>query len=288
MENSILTTVILPISLAIIMLGMGLSLTISDFKNVFKNPKAALIGLTNQMLILPLIGFILAVTFDLDPVLAVGLMIISACPGGATSNLITHVAKGDIALSISLTAFTSIATVFTIPIILSFSLNYFMNETGNTIELPIGETMLQITGITILPVSIGMLIKHFKTSFAKKMEKPMRIASTVIFIAVVLGIILANRDIIVSSFKSSGLVALLLNVTTMATGYFSARIFKLNLKQSISITIESGIQNGTLAIVVALSILNRMELSIPGVVYSLLMFFTSGFLMWYFGRRKES
>ncbi len=287
MENSVLTTLVLPISLAIIMLGMGLSLTTKDFKNVFKYPKAALLGLTNQMLVLPFIGFLLATIFQLDPTLAVGLMLISACPGGATSNLITHVAKGDIALSISLTAITSIVTVFTIPLILSFALNHFMNESGTSIELPIGQTMLQITGITIVPVSIGMLIKHFKQDFALKMEKPMRIASTVIFIAVVLGIILANRDIILSSFKDSGLVALLLNVGTMTIGYFSAKLFKLNLKQSISITIESGIQNGTLAIVVALSILNRMELSIPGVVYSLTMFFTSGFLMWYFGRRKD-
>ena len=287
MENSILTTVVLPISLAIIMLGMGLSLTINDFKRVFKHPKAALLGLTNQMLILPIIGFSMALLFDLDPVLAVGLMLIAACPGGATSNLITHVAKGDIALSISLTAITSIATVFTIPLILSFGLNYFMNETGTNIELPIGETMLQITGITIVPVTIGMLIKHYKQDFALKMEKPMRIASTVIFVAVLLGIIMANKEIIVDSFKQVGLVALGLNLATMAVGYFSARGFKLDLKQSISITIESGIQNGTLAIVVALSILGRLELTVPAVVYSLTMFFTAGFLMWYFGRRKE-
>ncbi|MDT0551728.1 bile acid:sodium symporter family protein [Urechidicola vernalis] len=287
MENSILTTVVLPISLAIIMLGMGLSLTINDFKRVFKHPKAALLGLTNQMIVLPIIGFSMALLFDLDPVLAVGLMLIAACPGGATSNLITHVAKGDIALSISLTAITSIATVFTIPIILSFALNYFMNETGTNIELPIGETMLQITGITIVPVTIGMLIKHYKQDFALKMEKSMRIASTVIFVAVLLGIIMANKEIIVDSFKQIGLVALGLNLATMAVGYFSARGFKLDLKQSISITIESGIQNGTLAIVVALSILGRLELTVPAVVYSLTMFFTAGFLMWYFGRRKD-
>lgn len=287
MENSVLTTIVLPISLAIIMLGMGLSLTLNDFKRVFKYPKAALLGLTNQMLILPLIGFGFTQLFGLDPTLAVGLMLIAACPGGATSNLITHVAKGDIALSISLTAITSIATVFTIPIILSFALGHFMNDTSTSIELPIGQTMIQITGITIVPVSIGMLIKHYKQDFALKMERPMRIASTVIFIAVVLGIILANKEIITDSFKKVGLVALVLNLATMLVGYFTARGFKLNLKQSISITIESGIQNGTLAIVVALSILNRMELSIPAVVYSLTMFFTAGFLMWYFGRRKE-
>lgn len=287
MENSILTTIILPISLAIIMFGMGLSLRISDFKQVFKNPKAAFLGLVNQMLLLPIIGFALANLFQLDPVLSVGLMIIACCPGGATSNLITHVAKGDIALSISLTAITSIATVFSIPIILSFSLHYFMDESGTEIELPILKTMLQIMVITIIPVSIGMMIKYFKEGFAKRMEKTMRVASTVIFIAVVLGIIIANKDAIIPSFKKIGLVALLLNITTMALGYFSSKLLKLNLKRTVTITIESGIQNGTLAIVIAITILDRMEMSIPGVVYSLIMFFTSGFIMWNFGKRKE-
>ena len=287
MENSILTTLILPISLAIIMLGMGLSLTLSDFKQVFKHPKAAILGLVNQMIILPIIGFTLATLFNLSPSLSVGIMIIAACPGGATSNLITHIAKGDIALSISLTAFTSIATVFTIPLILAFSLNHFMNQHGTVIELPIIETMIQIMGITLIPVSIGMLIKHSKKGFAKKMEKPMRIASTVIFIAVLAGIIAANRDTIIPSFKKIGHVALLLNLTTMALGYYSSRLFKLSLKRTITITIESGIQNGTLAIVIALTILNKMEMSIPGAVYSLIMFFTGGFIMWYFGKRKE-
>ncbi len=287
MENSILTSVILPVSLAIIMLGMGLSLTVSDFKQVFKHPKAAILGLTNQMIILPIIGFALATIFNLSPSLSVGIMIIAACPGGATSNLITHIAKGDIALSISLTAFTSIATVFTIPLILAFSLNHFMNESGTVIELPILETMIQIMGITLIPVSIGMLINHFKTAFAKKMEKPMRIASTVIFIAVLAGIIAANRETIIPSFKKIGHVALLLNLGTMALGYYSSRLFKLSLNRTITVTIESGIQNGTLAIVIALTILDKMEMSIPGAVYSLIMFFTGGFIMWYFGRRKE-
>ncbi|GAB1309348.1 bile acid:sodium symporter family protein [Urechidicola sp. KH5] len=287
MENSILTTVVLPISLAIIMLGMGLTLTINDFKNVFKNPKATILGLTNQMLILPLIGFLFATIFNIDPILSIGVLLIASCPGGATSNLITHVAKGDIALSISLTAITSIATVFTIPLILSFGLAHFVNESGTVIELPVVQTMGQITGITILPVSIGMFIKHKNEAFAKRMEKPMRVASTVIFIAVVVGLIVANTEIIADSFVKIGYIVLLLNELTMLIGYYTSKLFKLNLKQSISITIESGIQNGTLAIVIALSILQRAEIGVPAVVYSLIMFFTSGFLMWYFGRRKD-
>ncbi len=286
MEKSILTSVILPLSLAIIMLGMGFSLVVDDFKRVFKYPKAALIGLTNQLIILPIIGFALAVAFQLEPPMAVGLMIIAACPGGVTSNLITHVAKGDLALSISLTAIASLAAVITIPIIISFSLGYFTTAGDTVIELPILKTILQIVVITAIPVGIGMLIRHFKPSFAKRMDRPMRIASTVIFIIVVVGIILANKHIIIGALKKLGLVTIALNLITMILGFYTARFFKLNLKQSISITIESGIQNGTLAIVIATTILKQSEMSMPAAIYSLLMFFTGGFLMWWFGRRN--
>ncbi len=288
MENSILTAVILPVSLAIIMLGMGLTLVIGNFKKVFQYPKAALIGLTNQLILLPIVGFILAILFNLTPTMAVGLMIIAACPGGPTSNLITHVAKGDIALSISLTAITSLLTVFTIPVIISYALSSFTANTDTHIELPILNTIIQIMGITIIPVSIGMLINRYFPNFAKKLESPMKIASTVIFVAVLLGIILANKHSIISYLKQVGLVTLVLNLSTMALGYFSSKLFKLPTKQSISITIESGIQNGTLAIVIATSILQQTEMSIPAAVYSLLMFLSSGVLMWKFGKRKTT
>jgi BASS family bile acid:Na+ symporter len=287
MGDSILTSVVLPLSLVIIMLGMGLSLMVDDFKRVFEYPKAALIGLTNQLIILPIIGFGLAVGFDLAPAMAVGLMIIAACPGGVTSNLITHVAKGDIALSISLTAISSLVTVFTIPLIVSFSLNYFANENGAVIELPILKTILQTMGITVVPVGIGMVIRHFKPDFAIKMERPVRTASTVIFVAVMVGIILGNKELILPALKSVGVVTILLNVLTMGVGFGAARLFKLNLKQSISITIESGVQNGTLALVVAINLLQQNDMSIPPALYSLFMFFTGGFLMWFFGRRTK-
>ena len=288
MENSILTAVILPVSLAVIMLGMGLTLVLENFKRIVQFPKAAFIGLTNQLVVLPLVGFVLAIVFNLPSEMAVGLMIIAACPGGPTSNLISHVAKGDIALSISLTAVTSILTVFTIPILLSFALSYFSGTSDAQIQLPILDTIIQIMGITVVPVTIGMLINRNFPNFAKKMESPMRIASTVIFVAVLLGIILANKQHIISYIKSVGLVALALNLSTMALGYYSSKLFNLNLKQSISITIESGIQNGTLAIVIATSILQQTSMSIPAAVYSLLMFLTSGVFMWKFGNRKTS
>jgi len=289
MNETILSSVILPIALVIIMLSMGLTLVKDDFLRIAKYPKAALIGFTNQLLLLPIIGFGLANVFPLSPELAVGVMILAACPGGVTSNLVTHLSKGDVALSISLTSITSLITVFTVPLITAFSLDYFMND-GNsqTIELPLLRTILQIMVITIIPVSIGMVINHYRPEFSKRMEKPLRIFSMVVFASAIIGITIANQDKIFPSLQSLAAVTLTLNIITMALGIIAARWFRLNLKETISITFESGIQNGTLAIVIATTILERMDMALPAAVYSLLMFFTGGLLMWFFDRQRKS
>ena len=284
----IISKVFLPISLALIMLGMGMTLILDDFKRIFKFPKAIFIGLTNQLILLPIVGFLLAILFDLDPIMAVGLMILASCPGGPTSNLITQVCKGNIALSVTLTAFASFISILLIPFILSFALQYFDTNTAATIQLPIVDTILQIMVITVIPITIGMLIRNYKASFAKRMEKPMRTASTVIFILVFVAVLAANKSMLIDGMKEAGLVTLLLNIITMALGYFTAKLFKLDIKSRISIMIESGIQNGTLAFVIAASILNNVEMGIPIGVYAIWMFITGGFLMWYFGREKRN
>ena len=279
-----LTEIVLPLSLFIIMLGMGLTLVTDDFRRVLLYPKAAAAGLFNQIILLPIVGLLLANLFGLSPVFAVGLMIIAACPGGVTSNLITYVAKGDTALSITMTAIASFITVFTIPLIINYSLVYFMGE-GQEISLPILETMAKVIGITILPVSIGMYIRHTKPEFATKMEKPSRIASTVIFLVIILAVILANWGLLIENFSKLSGVTLALNVATMGLGFLAAKIMRLDLKQSLSITIESGIQNGTLAIVIATTILKQEDLALAAGVYSIMMFITGGFIMAYFGRK---
>ena len=283
----IISKVFLPLSLAIIMLGMGMTLIISDFTRILKKPKDILIGLINQLIFLPIIGFSLAIAFNLSPVMAVGLMILATCPGGPTSNLITQVCRGNIALSVTLTAIVSILSVLTIPFILSYVLEYFVTDTNITIKLPISNMILQIMVITIIPISIGMLIRRFKLNFAKRLEKPMRIASTVIFSLVFLAVLAANFDIIGKSMREVGLVTLLLNLITMGLGFLTARLFKLNFKSAISITVESGIQNGTLAFVIATSILNNVEMAIPTGAYAIWMFITGGILMWILGKRDE-
>ena len=284
--TTIITQIFLPISLAIIMFGMGLTLIANDFGRLFIYPKEVLIGLFNQLIFLPLIGFLIILLFDLNSSMAIGIMILSLCPGGPTSNLITQVARGNIGLSVTLTALASLITVFTIPIILSESISYFTGETDVIIELPVVQTMLQILVITVIPVSIGMVIRKKNESFALRMERPMRIASTVLFIIIFLLVMIANKDLIVQAMKEVGLATLLLNLSTMTLGYITAKIFGIKGKSQISITIESGIQNGTLAFVIATTILNNVEMGLPTGAYSIWMFITGGILMWRLGSSK--
>ena len=272
-----------------------MGLVADDFKRVVRYPVAMVAGLFNQLVMLPLIGFGLAIAFGLEPLMAVGLMLLAACPGGVTSNLITHVSKGDTALSITMTAVNSFVTVVTIPLIVAFSLGHFMTE-SKTIEVPVVKMILQVVAITIVPVSLGMLVRKFKPDFADRMDRPARIASTVIF--TVIGLIAANTDLLKKHFLPLSGVTVALNVTTMALGFVIAKVARLNLKQSIAITIESGIQNGTLAIVIGTTLLAPLleaefgeaagNTTLPAAVYSLIMFMTGAALMTFFGRRDDS
>ena len=288
MIATLLSQVLLPISLAIIMFGMGMTLTVADFTRILKYPKAVFIGLTNQLILLPIIGFSLAIAFGLDPVMAVGLMVLAVSPGGPTSNLITQVCRGNIALSVTLTAIASFVSILTIPFILSYVLDYFGTGTNSVIQLPVVDTILQIMVITVIPISIGMYIRRRKPAFADRMEKPMRKASTIIFILVFIAVIAANRALLSDAIQRVGAVTLLLNLATMGLGFLTARIFKLDFPDSISITVESGIQNGTLAFVIVTTILNNVEMGIPIGMYSIWMFITGGILMWQLGKRKPA
>ena len=285
--TTIITQIFLPISLSIIMFGMGLTLVVNDFGRLLIYPKEVIIGLFNQLIFLPLIGFLIILLFDLNSSMAIGIMILSLCPGGPTSNLITQVARGNIGLSVTLTALASLITVFTIPIILSEAISYFSGETDVVIELPVLQTMLQILIITVIPVSIGMVIRKKNEDFALRMERPMRVASTVLFIIIFLLVMIANKDLIIQAMKEVGLATLLLNLSTMTLGYITAKIFGIEGKSQISITVESGIQNGTLAFVIATTILNNVEMGIPTGAYSIWMFITGGILMWRLGVSKS-
>jgi len=274
-----LSTIILAASLIIIMLGMGLSLTLTDFKRVLLYPRAIFIGLFNQLILLPIIGFGIASVFNLPPEIAVGIMILAACPGGPTSNLISHLAKADLALSVTLTALSSLITILTIPFIVTFALAHFMQE-GQQIALNIPATILQICVIVVIPIVIGMLIRHYSPRFAARMGKPVRIASGLVLLIIIVGLVFKEKENFISYFKQAGLAAFLLNALTMIIGFYSARLLKIGKAQATAISIESGIQNGTLAISIAIVLLNNTAFAIAPAVYSLLMFFTGGLVIY--------
>ena len=281
-----LSTIILAAALFIIMLGMGLSLVLRDFQRIFLYPKAILVGLINQLILLPLIGFTLAVSFPIQPEIAIGIMILAACPGGPTSNLIAYLAKGDTALSVSLTALSSLFTIITIPFIVNFALIQFLDQ-GQMIQLNVLQTILQILVIIVIPVSIGMSIRRYRESFALRMANPVRKASGVVITLVILGIVVKERSNMVSYFQQAGLVALCLNIATMLVGYYSSKLLSINDRSALSIAIESGIQNGTLAIMIAVVLLGNAAYAITPAIYSLLMFFTGGAAIYWGSKRSK-
>jgi BASS family bile acid:Na+ symporter len=288
MESSLITEVFLPLALAIIMLGMGLSLTMGDFKRIFQAPKSILIGLFAQIVVLPLIGFLFMHFWQLRPEYAVGIILLAACPGGPTSNLFAYLGRCDTALSISLTAISSIITIFTIPFIVNYALELHMGD-GQYVALPVLRTILQIMVITIIPVAIGMFLKSKKESLAKKAERPVKIASTVVIIVIILGAILKDKENVIPAFQETGLPALTLNAITLLLGFGIARILGLSFRQSATISIEGGIQNGTLAIAIAASatLLNNPMIAIPPAVYSILMFVTGGIAIAIYAPRNK-
>ncbi|MDA9563339.1 bile acid:sodium symporter family protein [Flavobacteriales bacterium] len=273
-------TIVLAVALIIIMLGMGLSLVKDDFLHIFKHPKAVVIGLINQIVLLPIIGYLLVVIFGVNTDIAIGVMILTACPGGPTSNLITHLAKGDTALSVSLTAANSLITIITIPFVVNFALTTFL-DADQMIQLNVVQTIIQIFAIVIIPVSIGMAIKSSKPAFADKMAKPVRIASAVVLFLVIIGLVLKKKADLIPYLQQAGLITLTLNLVTMGVGFASAKMAQLGKGQAITISIESGIQNGTMAISIATVLLVNENYAIAPAVYSLIMFLTGGLIIGY-------
>lgn len=275
MESNFLTTIFLPLALFLIMFGMGLGLTIKDFNRIWLEPKAVAIGLIAQLVMLPMVGFGLSSLFSLSPELAVGLMILAACPGGSTSNVITYLLKGNVALSITLTAISSLVTIITILLVVNLAANYFMGEQF-ALQLPFLKTVLQIAVITIIPVSLGMIFYHFLPKIAMVMEKNVKWLSLFFLGIIIVAILVKERENLADFFLQVGGVTVTLNLLTMGLGYGIAILAGLGLAERKSITIEVGIQNGTLAIAIATTLLNAPIMAIPAAIYSVVMFLTSG------------
>ena len=280
MQQSAATTLFLPVALGIIMLGLGLSLTRGDFQRVTKYPKAMTIALVCQMLVLPLLCFLIAKLSGLSPELCVGLLLLAASPGGATANLYSHLSNGDVALNITLTAVNSVLTLFTLPVIVNFSMEYFLGA-GQYIPMPFSK-VIEVFAIVLLPVTIGMLIKNKAPLFAGKMDKPVKIISAILLAIIIVSVTLREKQMLIEHFSQLGLPVLLFNILSLAAGFYLPLLFKIEKKQAVAIGMEIGIHNGTLAIFIALNVINNSTMSIPPALYSLLMFFTAaafGFLV---------
>ena len=279
--------IFLPASLIFIMLTLGLGLELSDFTNLVRKPRSFFVGSTNQILLLPLVTYIIILVFGITKEAAVGMMILACCPGGVTSNIITKLAKGDTALSISYTAFNSILAIVTLPLIVGFSMKSFMGLEAPDINiLSLGLTMFFITAV---PVGIGLLIREKNKYYADKLEPKASKISTILFAIIILGALLSEWETFINNFVLLGPAIVLLILTMLIIAYKSSKLFKMSDKQSITVAIESAMQNGTVGITVGNLIINPESglsiLSIPSGVYSILMYLIClPFVFWFLKR----
>ncbi len=271
---NIVTDIILPLALAFIMFALGVGLTGADFLRVIKQPRDFFVGAFSQIILLPIVAFLIVKVWPIAPELAIGVMIIAAAPGGVTSNLLTAFAKGDVALSISLTAIISLLCVITIPFIILTSIE-LLGGSNLSQEFSLFDMSLNMFLIVTVPVLLGMLVKKLFSNFAIKFEIIARKLSIILFVLVLLGAIAAEKDNVLSYFAQAGLITLVLNIVMMIAAFYIAQLLATGSKQKKCITIECGLQNGTLAIFVATSIFGGGLYVIPAATYSLIMFATS-------------
>jgi BASS family bile acid:Na+ symporter len=283
--DSAITAIGLPIALGIIMLGLGLGLTPADFRRVLTYPKAAIIALTCQIVVLPGACFGLVALADVPPELAVGMMLLAASPGGTTANLYSHLFGGHVALNITLTAINSVLAVLTLPIVVNLSLAYFMADTGS-IGLQF-DKVLQVFAIVLVPVAIGMAIRARVPDLADRLHRPVRILSVIVLVVVITGAVLSELANIPGYLREIGLIVVAFNLISLAVGYGVPRLLGIGDREAIAAGMEIGIHNSTLAIAVAVSpaLLGNTRMAIPAAVYGIIMFFTAAAFGWLVSRR---
>ncbi len=287
MEQSPLIEIGLPVSLMIIMAGMGLGLTLGDFRQVVTRPKAMFVGTVAQIVLIPLLAFALAEVMGLSPAIAVGLVIIASCPGGTTSNIFTLLAFGNVALSITLTVLASMITIVTIPLFTNLALDMYAMEAGQqTVKLPVLRTVITLMVVTVVPVLIGMFVRHRSPSFAQKAEPYVGKFGLFVLVLLIGAIVYGTRNEIVSLVAQAGPAATALNLGGIAIGFASSKLLGIDRGDALTIAIEVGIKNATIGLMVTLTLLKSAELSIPSAVYGILMFVFGGLLV-LFGRRQS-
>ncbi|RZJ40146.1 MAG: bile acid:sodium symporter family protein [Brevundimonas sp.] len=268
--GSAITVIGLPVALGIIMFGLGLSLTPGDFVRIGLRPKAVAVALACQLIVLPLVCFGLVLLFRLPPVLAVGMMLLAASPGGTTANLYSHLFRGDVALNISLTAINSVIAVITLPVVVNLSLAV-LQPGGDQVGLQLSKT-IEVFMIVLAPVALGMLVRGVKPGFADAMDKPVRLASVVILTLVIIGAVSAQFDVLMSNLGALAGIVVTFCVLSLGIGFLAPRLLKIDRPQSIASAFEVGLHNATLAIVIARSVLQNPDMSLPAAVYGVLMF----------------
>lgn len=267
--DSALTTVGLPLALAIIMFGLGLDLTVGDFRRVGKHPKAVVVALACQVVLLPVVCFALVVLFDLPALLGIGMLLLAASPGGTTANLFSHLFRGDVALNITLTAINTVIAVVTLPLITGLAIAWYDRQ--DDVSMPLVE-IVKVFALILLPVGIGMVVNDRAPGFARRMDKPVRIGSAVILAILVLGILLDQRENVGGYLADVGLIAALFCAISLVVGYYVPKALGVTGPQAIASSMEVGVHNATLAIFVAVEVLDEVEISVPAAVYSLVMF----------------
>ena len=263
---------LLPLALAFIMFSLGLPLVLDDFKRVLTRPQAMLVGLVGQMLVVPAFAFAVARVWGLPPEMAVGLMILAACPGGVSSGLLTHLARGDTALSISLTAVTSVAAVVTVPFVVDLSMQQFM-QTGVSVDFPLLKMVRGVFLLTTVPVLLGMSLKAWRPALALRLERPTGRLATALFVLIVLATFFSQRQVLIDNLDSIGPAATLLNLMVIAAGMAMAAAAGLRRRDQIAVATECGLQNAGLGIFIAASVMQSPAMTVPSVVYALLMNF---------------
>jgi len=269
MDSGIIT-IFLPIALAIIMAGLGLELRPQDFKRVAKHPKAVFLALFCQLMILVSIAFVICKLLALPPLLAVGVMLLAASPGGPTANLFSYLYKDDIALNITLTAINSVIAAFTLPVIVNLSIQHFIND-GQQLGLQFSK-VIQVFLIIIVPVCLGMLVRYFSPNVADKLHKPVRTFAVVFLILIIIGAVAKERNSILEYIMQVGLATSLFCIASLLIGYFIPRIFGISSTQARACAFEIGIHNSTLAMTIALTILASTTIAMPAAVYSIFMY----------------
>lgn len=282
MESSPLISAGLPIALFIIMIGIGMTLTIRDFRQVAVYPKGMIVGTVAQILVMPLIAFMLATLLAVPPAIAVGLVIIAACPGGTTSNLFVLLSRGNIALSIVLTVSASLITILTLPLFTNIALQHYMG-TEEDIVLPVWKTVGMLIGIVLFPVAIGMVVRTRKPEVARKAESIVSIFGGIVLALLIVALVYGVRDQIWELLKQAGPATILLNLAGIGLGLAAGRVAGLTQRESLAVAVELGVKNGTIALMVTLTLLESSAMSIPAAVYGVLMF-PIGFVLAMYGR----